>query len=339
MDIIQKNNIYKQKTDYYQNMLNNNTIDKQNNNLYLYKLNKYKMKTAIITNHKPYCKLLSCELKYNEKRNPSNCDRILYKGDIQILKYDVYESDFIKLSDHLMVFGIFSHKNENGIIFTWNIAKLHDNIDIGCGIDKLIRYFGLFENNYAYIVFCLQESPNDDKFIKILIEYFLKTQYKVSINSSNSLTQQNVRLVVFHKNKGTPLKDVSNYKIQLIEGIDNAVENLGEGLKKIKGTKSYVMIKINDITFISCHLPINVDINDPDNYLGNNLRIDALKKIITDFSNDKNVIIAGDLNFRIKPKPDNNDQLDELLPSIKDYNEFGKLSKHTCKVIPCNEQK
>jgi exonuclease III len=333
---ISKASIYKQKIDYYQNMLNNNILDIHTNNLCKYKLNKYKMKLAKI---EPIidCKLLRCGLKYEENRNPSYCDRILYKGDIKISNYDVYESDFIKYSDHLMVYGIFSHNNEKGIILTWNIGKLHEDKDITCGINKLLTEFDLLktEIDYDYIVFCLQESPDNDNFIKILVKLFNK-QYKVSINSSNSLTGQNVRLVVFHKVIGISLDKVSNYKIQLNKDIESRVKYLGSGIKKILGTKAYVMIKINDITFISCHLPINVKIDDPNNYLGNNLRIDALNEIIKDLIDHKNVIIIGDLNFRNTPK-DQKDQLKELLPNINEYKEFGTLLKHTCKVISCDK--
>jgi exonuclease III len=335
--------IYSQKLLYYKNKLVNNKSDDYNKNLY--KLNKYKYKMKYYSDSK--CNIPNCTLKYDPLRNPSYCDRILYKGSsITPIKYDVYDDEgFIRLSDHLMVYSIFNYNNRESIIFTWNIGKLHSDKDIKCGIQKLLDFFSLLNPNteYEYIVFCLQESPDDDNFIKILIELFNK-KYKVSINSSKSHTQQNVRLVVFNKMIGTLLENVSNYKVQLNSDIlSSSVAYLGTLAKKFLGTKAAVLIKFKDIAFISCHLPIDVDIEKPDNYLGNNLRIDALNEIIEANNNSNNVIIAGDLNFRIKPT-DGIDQLNELfkgLEEYKEYKEFGILpeGKQTCKIVSCYKQK
>jgi hypothetical protein len=335
--------IYSQKLLYYKNKLVNNNSDDYNKNLY--KLNKYKYKMKYYSDNN--CNIPNCTLQYNTSRNPSYCDRILYKGSsITPIKYDVYDDEgFIRLSDHLMVYSIFNYNNRKSIIFTWNIGTSHNEKDIQCGIQKLLDKFSLLNPNteYEYIVFCLQESPDDDNFIKILIQLFNK-EYKVSINSSESYTQQNVRLVVFNKMIGTPLKDVSNYKVQLKGDIKWAVTYFGTPEKKAKRTKAAVLInfRFNDITFISCHLPIDVNIYTPDNYYGNNLRIDALNEIIQNNNNSNNVIIAGDLNFRIKPE-DGKDQLNELfkgLEEYKEYKEFGILpeGKQTCKIVSCYKQ-
>jgi hypothetical protein len=226
--------IYTQKLLYYKNKLINNSDDYNKN---LYKLNKYKYKMKYYTDSE--CNIPNCALQYDTNRNPSNCDRILYKGSgITPIKYDVYDDEgFIRLSDHLMVYSIFNYNNKKSIIFTWNIGVLHNEKDIKCGIQKLLNSFSLLNPNteYEYIVFCLQESPDNDDFIKILIQLFNKT-YKVSINSSESYTQQNVRLVVFHKIIGTPLENVSNYKIQLNSDISTSVTYLGSPEKKAKRT-------------------------------------------------------------------------------------------------------
>lgn len=43
---------------------------------------------------------------YEEKRNPSFCDRILYKGEIKVLNYGTILVSNLCNSDHLLVFGV-----------------------------------------------------------------------------------------------------------------------------------------------------------------------------------------------------------------------------------------
>jgi hypothetical protein len=105
--------------------------------------------------------------------------------------------------------------------------------------------------------------------------------------------------------------------------------------KNILGTKAYVAIIIGDLTFVSCHLPIDTSIKDESNYLGNNLRINALKKISDDLRDHKNIIVAGDLNFRFVNELKETDQLNELLLNFKTFKEFGKLDIKTCKLKTC----
>ncbi len=333
MDSIKnKLSIYNQKIASYTNLLNT-TNSESTKNKAQQKINKYIAKKQCILN--------KCVISYDTKRIPSNCDRILFKGtEIIPTGYSVYsDNSLIKLSDHLMVIGSFNFKGESGVIFTWNIAKSHSEDDIICGIDKL--FSDKVKMNEDYIVFCLQESPMMDKFPNILISKFLNTPYKVICNSSNSLSGQSVRLFVFNKKFGTDVNNFSNCSSS-INGISSLVNyfNTSESpviidvKKHILGTKSYVSITINDITFISCHLPIDTKIKTEENYLGNNLRVNALKKILDDMLNNQNIIIAGDLNFRISNTNSDSDQLNLLLKSDNSINlkEFGLLTVKTCKV-------
>ena len=328
MDITRKLNTYNQKIQTYTTILNTTSDQKTIKNAQ-HKIKKYVAKKE--------CLLNNCKITYDTKRTPSNCDRILFKGLINPIDYNVYsDNPLIKLSDHFMVYGVFNFNNEKGIIFTWNIAKSHDENDIICGLDKLFN--DKIKMDEDYIVFCLQESPMIDKFPNILVSKFLDTNYKVICNSSTSLSGQSVRLFVFNKKIGTNINDYNNCS-RTINGITSLVNYFDtkespvfiDIKKQILGTKSYVSITINDITFVSCHLPIDTKIKTSDNYLGNNLRVNALKKIQNDMLSYENIILAGDLNFRIS---NDKDQLTILLQEDKSISlqEFGTLSVKTCKV-------
>ena len=165
---------YDSKILYYQNIGGGHT------ELAKHKIKKYELKKT---------KAQKCLLIYDEKRIPSNCDRILYRGSVSPINYDIYYDDgLIRKSDHLMVYGTFNFKNENGIIFTWNIAKSHNSASILEGIKLLLKEKITF--NEDYIVFCLQESPQNDKFQNILINQINlnNSNYKIICNSSNSYT-------------------------------------------------------------------------------------------------------------------------------------------------------
>lgn len=317
---------YDSKILYYQN------IGESQTELADHKIKKYELKKA---------KAQKCLLIYDEKRIPSNCDRILYRGSISPIKYDIYNDDeLIRKSDHLMVYGTFNFKEEKGIIFTWNIAKSHNSTTILEGIKLLIKKLITF--NEDYIVFCLQESPQHDKFQSILIDQINlnNSNYKIICNSSNSLSGQNVRLIIFNKKIGVSLSDYKNCS-NTIDNISSQVNyldtfykpNIFDIKKNILGTKAWVAITIDDLTFISCHLPIDTSIKDCNNYLGNNLRINALKKINTKLNNKNNIILAGDLNFRFID--DNTDQLNEVVKQDTNFKEFGKLQIKTCKLKSC----
>ena len=348
--------IYIKKINYYKRLLNNH-----NNELYLYKLNKYKTKYNAIGGGKKIIKCsLPCKTSYDNKRTPSNCDRILYKGNIQPILYNVYDESgerngLIRLSDHLMVYGIFKYNDKNGIVFTWNMGSLHSETNIQCGIDIIIEDFKLKVTNFDYIVFCLQESHSNDKFAEIIVNSIntLNKGYKVSIASSSSrLSNYNVRLIVFDKVYGEVLDNIRNYNnVLLTEENIKVIYLEPRFIKSLGRTKSAVGLTINDITFISCHLPIDTKDKSVYNYLGNNLRLKALEKISDNFSNKPNIIIAGDLNFRkisqnnldsyndyvrlynldiSKESESDSDNVD-LIPNKKSRSKISKKSKKTKK--------
>jgi hypothetical protein len=392
--------IYRQKLIYYQRKLQKS----QNNQLYLHKLNKYKIKyfslggakkdgvfTSLIEEsrekdiermakegynptpieeniphnklEKKTCMLHYCKINYDKKRNPSNCDRILYKGNIKPEIYNVYnDAGLVRLSDHLMVYGTFISNNKTGIIFTWNMAHLHNEYDINCGINKLFNSFTL--EMYDYIVFCLQESYPKDTFTKNIINKVhndlnkrKKDKFKVCVKSANSLIKGfNVRLIVFSKTTGENIEKIiileSGTKLSLTDktydynniipiGVDSHVLNIEPRLiQSVGNTKSLVSIDIDGITFISCHFPLDTHDKTQDNYLGLELRIKALNKIKETFNSKPNIILAGDLNFRKILDSQTNTIQDQLSLTLlkEDFNkfkEFGTLTEPTCKLKEC----
>jgi hypothetical protein len=278
-------------------------------------MNHYKLKRYLI-------KLGSIEtiykkLKYDTSRIPANCDRILYKSKkINPIKYGVYyDNDLIRLSDHLLVYGEFKYNSYNCIIFTWNMANINNYNKIG--IAKLLVDFKLLEDKYNMIIFCLQESSGD-LFIKILIESFLSTKYKVSINTSYSLLGNfDVRLIIFHKKCAS----LSGLKLNLEPNI----------LKSFFNNKTCVSLTIDGLTIISCHFPLDTTKKD----FGNDMRINAMRKIKEQFKDLKNILLAGDLNFRIV---DDFDQLTKYLNNQKrfKFSEFTPaLTEYTYKLETC----
>ncbi len=311
--------IYLDKINYYNNPSN---------------INKYKLK-------KYFIKLsggATCtqNLEYDMSRTPSNCDRILYKSNILIpTNYGVYIlNNLIRLSDHLLVYGEFLYNNKKGIIFTWNIAGEHSESNIQSGIAKLIIDFKLLDESldYSYIIFCLQESSANDLLPKILINGLLSTNYKVSMECSHSLLgNYDVRLIIFHKIIGVKISQVQDYNTTLLPGISSTILNLeSRFIKSLLNNKTCIAITIDDLTIISCHFPLDTTEKD----MGNELRIKAMKQIKEQFKDSKNILLAGDLNFRIV---DNKDQLTEYLKKNTKFTEFTPpLKEKTCKLKKCN---
>ncbi len=347
--------IYIKKINYY-----NSSIIKNPNSSHIYKYNKYLYKyLSGGGNNLDSCKISNCSISYDNTRTPSNCDRILYKGrHITTNNYGVYggiqmNNDLIRLSDHLLVYGSFTYKTKDGnkpcILFTWNVGKNHNEPELRCGIGRLIKDFNLFsqksENNYEFIIFCLQESGINDLFPQILIEYFKQFLpiYKVSSTISESINPNfNVRLIVFHKSIGIdintiPINNKYNYNNILLSTIVPKKINVEPRLlKSLSFTKTALSLTIDGLTIVSCHLPLDVKNHTENNYLGNNLRIEALNKIKSIYKDEKNIIIAGDLNFR---RVNNKDQLTEYLSNQQDnfsLIEFTpELTERTCKLKTC----
>lgn len=171
-------------------------------------------------------------------------------------------------------------------------------------------------------------------------------QYTFTHSESSSWTNQNSRIyIIYSTNK-------IQEKIEKIEKIEKQpeilkTEYLGNFGQIMAGSKAAVGISFNNICYICCHLPIDVTKKKEDeNYMGNDLRKDALINIIKKFNNNEceNVIILGDLNFRIyKNNKDNKeediDQLKKFLLEEKEkksllsnYKEFGELKIKSCKI-------
>lgn len=292
---------------------------------------------------------------YEEKRIPSFCDRILYKGDsISILNYGTILVSKLCNSDHLLVFGEFEFNGKTGLIITFNIDKYDkktENInDIKETLETiLIKIYGENNKQFDYVVFSFQESAtsnNLEEIIKSIIDDInLKNQQTSSISNlfknpqkdftyvhsaSESWTNQNSRIFVLYSGSNLSPKPSELSKIYL-----------GSWGQYLAGSKAAVGFNVDGICFVCCHLPIdtNKKVQDVD-YMGNNLRIDALKIITEKLKECPNVIISGDMNFRVYK--DNNgtgneiEQLTKLVesnpPYLTGYKEFGGLSIKSCKI-------
>ncbi len=335
-------NLYIKKINNYNDLIKHNY-----KSLYQYKITKYLIKYGGGTNKlDASCQIPNCLQHYDETRNPSNCDRILYNGpNISVMDYGVYggermKNHMIRLSDHLLVYGKFTYNNKPSIIFTWNIAKLHDELDLRCGIGKLLGDFLILSSDNEFIIFCLQESNSNDLFPRVLLGFLKKflPGYKVSFGMSESRKENfNVRLIVFHKTIGIDMDNISDYNTLLLPSLNPTIINLESRQEKALGqTKTAIGLTIDGLTLVSCHFPLDTDDKTSDNYLGNHLRIAALDKIKAAFKESKNIIIAGDLNYR---NINNQDQLTTLLTNQTDtfkLQEFSPmLTERTCKLHKC----
>jgi len=265
------------------------------------------------------------EKYYSYNRTPSYCDRLLYKGNIKMLDYNLYSNKLISKSDHNMVYGKFIYNNEKGIIFTWNMSIKHNVNLIKNGLEDINKNI-ISEDSYEYIIFSLQESHYNDPINSELLDMF-KNKYKLVCVSSNSLNPNFiVRLFIFSRKYGVDIS--KDTKCNSVYGENIIVKKYHFN---IIGTKSYVLISLNNLTIISTHLPVTTKLKD----YGLNERVIALKKIVKDVKNYDNVIISGDLNFRIV---DGVEQLEYLMKTdndFKNYNEEKLFNIKTCKMETC----
>lgn len=262
------------------------------------------------------------EVEYDNDRIPSNCDRVLYKtsSDVGItqIKYDVIKDyNFVRLSDHLMVFAEFTYNDglKKGIIFTWNIASLHfDEKDSLEEMQQFISDYRLTTDGYDIICFCFQEVGSTNKFKDVLIQNIGSSGYHVQQNFMRfSLPKYGISILCFTKPPYT-----SCSKKCYPSG----------SFKKLKRTKGYAGIMVDGILFLSAHF--SIDTSSPD--LGLERRKSNLIKIQDDLTQYPNIILAGDLNFRNI----GGDQLTRLLDTkFTEFKELGKLQTPTCKVETC----
>lgn len=296
---------------------------------------------------------------YEENIIPSFCDRILYKGNISVLNYGTILISNLCNSDHLLVFGVFENNNKIGVVITFNIDKYDGDEEnskyIQNALEKIIfKICSRHKKKINYVIFNYQESANEpwlsqivnyemvdkindgiDSFAKCFVyptynnknrKYISLPKYRTIQSSSSSWTNQDTRIIILY------LED--NIKINEFDNI--YFGNIGQ---YIAGSKAAVGYEFDGICFVGCHLPIDTSKKEQNtNYMGNNLRITALKKIVEKLQNYPNVIISGDMNFRIyKENNIEKEQLEELLKStegkfLNDYKEFGKLEIKSCKI-------
>jgi hypothetical protein len=276
---------------------------------------------------------------YDQTRIPSFCDRIIYKGNLKIINYGTILASKLCGSDHLVVFGEFEYNNELRLVITFNIDKLDkDSINnelIKNSLENIILKISNRSNldYYDQIILCFQESASTSnlKMIinsivdKINLSNLTNLQYTMVYSKSKSLTHQNTKIFIIYKNNIKSIEKI--YPIYF-----------GNTLQYLAKSKSAIGIVIDNLCYICCHLPINTnEKNYNSDYLGNKLRIKALKKIIENISKYQNVIICGDFNFRIyNTQNDKLEQFNDLLLNkpkfLIEYHEFGKLKVKSCKI-------
>jgi len=280
---------------------------------------------------------------YDSKRVPSFCDRLLYKGDIQVTNYGTILAAKLCESDHLMVFGQFQHNSLNGLMITFNIDILDKKQENSEFLKKTFEQIMIEVPTVIldYVVICLQESASTDIIPNIFSSIItdinnnalpeLNNKFKTGIewtyshSTSSSRTDQNSRMVIIHNKLIIPTELKTLY--------------YGSMLQYLAGSKSAVGFNFDDICFVGCHLPIDTTKKKQDSeYMGNNLRISALEKIVKTLEPYKNCIIGGDLNFRIYEQNGIKvEQLNKLMQQDKPaylslYKEFGELKTESCKI-------
>jgi len=263
-------------------------------------------------------------------REPSNCDRIIYKSgsDIKFSKYSVINDnklETIKYSDHNMIFSKFKYANEQYLLLSWNMNafdKDYTNIEL---LKTQIKNFFMNKlKNIKYLIFNFQESRKDSMFIQaskeVLFHDFKMNLINHQLSYPIFIKNYYVQLLVFSTVPNVKIKE-SGYKNFIIN------TDIVNTIKSFFGTKSYVYININNLMIVGTHFPIDTTKSD----LGNDLRLVAFKQISEHFTSYKNLIICGDLNFR---NINNVDQLDSLLDlQIYNFKEPSKLKEPTYKYL------
>lgn len=287
--------------------------------IYYHKYVKYKSKYLKLKNMVAGGPSVYNNSYYEPSRIPSYCDRIIYKSNSIIpIKYETKTNKVLCKSDHLLVYGVFKFNGKQYIIITFNIdnldakeenyKSLHDHIYIG-------------NSNYDVIIYCFQESATTNILDRIMESYrqnYYK-KYNFYKSSSSSMFDMNVRLYIYTKTKPQNVKILPTLSI-------------GNWKQKLVNSKAAVGIVIDSLCIVSTHLPIDTTKKDPTkDYMGNQLRIEALTSISKWTQDYEHIIIAGDLNFRCLDKECKTDQLSTFIQT-KIYKEFGKLDNKTCKM-------
>lgn len=279
-------------------------------------------------------------------RNPSYCDRILYRFkqteqelSVEQTSYKSFTNETISKSDHDMVYATYQIKDKDNNKFldilsiTWNQANLN------LTYDNVFKGFEDF-NNYDVIILSQQETESDDTLQSSLKKKFNNT-YKIYDSSVGAGMMEyfvgafNVRITVMVKksiNSSLHTKEYECFSFVCTKSI------IGIG----------VAIKIDDTKELSlnafgCHMPINTSKVD----LGYEERIKTSKIMETYMQSFSKLgigkfvseldIIGGDMNFRYNSGI-KGDQLTEGMKSGKLFNQFKEMDitfGPTCKMCVC----
>lgn len=291
------------------------------------------------------------------KRNPSYCDRILYRfkqmnNDIEVEQtaYKSFTNDIIAESDHDMVYATYQVKNKEGnklldiLFITWN----QENMDVK--VDDVFKGFEDF-NNYDIVILSQQESNRNDSLQSSLIDKYINTHriFKDSVGGGilvDPITGHfYVRVTVLLKKETV---NVSIYN-------KSSYACLGSATYPFSCTKSIVgvgvSIKLDSKEFLlnvfGCHMPIDTSKEN----LGYEERVTAYKAMETQMQTFSQIgvgkfvaeldIIGGDMNFRYNSGIDG-DQLIEGMKKGEIFSAFkeGEITfGPTCKMCICKEKK
>lgn len=291
------------------------------------------------------------------KRNPSYCDRILYRFkqstndfSIEQTSYKSFTNETISKSDHDIVYATYQvnkdEKNSFDILFiTWN----QENLEVNC--DDVFKGFDDF-NKYDIVVLSQQESIKNDTLQTSLVEKYSNTYniFKDSIGGGvlvDPITGHfYVRIAVMVK------KDKVNASLYKYEKA-YSYQCLGSSYYPFSCTKTIigvgVAIKLDDKEFslnvFGCHMPINTKLDD----LGYNERVTAYKTMESHMQTFSKLgvgkfvaeldIIGGDMNFRYNSGIEG----DQLIEGMKKGEVFGSFKEGeitfgpTCKMCICKQ--
>ena len=304
--------------------------------------------------------------EYDPLREPSWCDRILYRisdPDIKInpIQYNSYANDIIITSDHDLVWGIFTIDilltTIHILVITWNQANQNSKIDDILNSKFFSQMNSRYHNLKSFDIICIaqQESNMYDTFLNIF-DTVDSLQRSIINKYRREMTDT---YIIQHTKEGVPkfyVRQTILIKKSILD--PNSKVRIHTQCLKSLCSKSICGIgntfkindKVFDLNFFAVHMPVA-----PADYdLGLQLRIDAYTSIdnfiekyfrLEDRPSQID-FIAGDLNFRSNVGSIAGDQLDIIRSkngwkgqtAFEEFNEGDRLFGPTCKFnLPCKK--
>ena len=236
-----------------------------------------------------------CAERYDTKRIPSSCDRILVSAGAlgwAVEKYAVVRLDAVKdagtgifQSDHDPVFAVARHAEHTVLVVTFNCAGRND-VNWTAFMATVCRSAEAGLTSFAAVVIALQETTAADPCAASLGD-LLGWDYTVHEATSETL----------------PFTD---FRVRCIAALRNTVfggsrVKLGSRSLNAVATKSWSRITVEpfnsmpSLAFVSAHLPM---VKSDKATLGMKRRYAALREISRGLPGGYWSVVAGDLNFR-----------------------------------------